>query len=625
MTSRQRGPPPQSNNRAPINPSYNYTRQPPPPKDDRDTLYIDAHGDRSYVSASRANAREHIEPAESSISNPYYRSRTESNVSVQGGEVPRIPRAHVTDDSRARGSSMSSSPNRSYREDNRPRSGQSNAPPTASSREKLYYSSNEFQPPLFPQNPYSATRQSIAMDSQDGGGRHSRPSSRNQSPIPPYPSTPPPTQLRYETASPDQRVRSTMNGRQAPPEQDPRLLDTPYQLAPLKFSPPRNEDAYGLFSGSQFDDGRPSQGNDPLKTSPPAPSRPPPPPPPTRRVQSPRGPPPNLNLEHHRTSLNLTVPHSPLDSEVLIRTSSNRDSIDDEWPLEQVIEFLRHYGFGEAWQQAFRDGDIHGDKFRACTSLPEAKKLIHVHDPNKTLFKLITTIRKVLNPDSDTPESETSTPTAQARPRRYSDHERRATRRETGSLAVEQIAGASISAPSLPSPESPNFPPQPNSARPIPRNNEFSSFTPPPRTEPPPPPKLQQPPPPRNRSPQDAKNPISPNVGDFRPSPPSQAQQAAQAAQQAALMNQYNRHSKTTSLDSNFSDKSGVALQPARSSQEDMLQRMKQDPSIVTQRRIDKKKSHEQMAKPGIFSRLFQRDKSKEVVNDSVSLGTIHG
>src|SRR5271154_4813046 len=162
MTSRQRGPPPQSNGRPPINTSYNYTRQPPPTKDDRDTLYIEAHGDRGYVSTTRANAREHIEPAEPTIANPYYRSRTESNVSVQGGEVPRVPRAHVPDDSKARGSSMSSSPNRSYREDTRPRSGQSNAPPTASSREKLYYTSNEFQPPLFPQNPYGATRHSVA-------------------------------------------------------------------------------------------------------------------------------------------------------------------------------------------------------------------------------------------------------------------------------------------------------------------------------------------------------------------------------------------------------------------------------------------------------------------------------
>ena len=115
------------------------------------------------------------------------------------------------------------------------------------------------------------------------------------------------------------------------------------------------------------------------------------------------------------------------DAELLTRTPSGKDNAEEYWTLERVIEFLRQNGFGEAWQQAFRDADIHGDKFRACASFPEAKKLVHfppeAHQPQhgRTLFKLITIIRKVLNPASATPYSEPSTPTPPrnvGRPRR---------------------------------------------------------------------------------------------------------------------------------------------------------------------------------------------------------------
>jgi hypothetical protein len=49
------------------------------------------------------------------------------------------------------------------------------------------------------------------------------------------------------------------------------------------------------------------------------------------------------------------------------------------------------------------------------------------------------------------------------------------------------------------------------------------------------------------------------------------------------------------------------------------MRRIEKDGTIAPQRKaIDKKKSHEQMSKPGLFSRFFQRDKAREVVADVV-------
>ena len=84
-------------------------------------------------------------------------------------------------------------------------------------------------------------------------------------------------------------------------------------------------------------------------------------------------------------------------------------------------------------------------------------------------------------------------------------------------------------------------------------------------------------------------------------------------------MNQYNpRHSKKISSDSNQSEQSLRTSQPTSQDFQDILQRVGKDGTIVAQKRVDKKKSHEQMSKPGLFSRFFL--KSKEVVADLVSL-----
>ena len=658
MSARQRGPPPSSSRST--NPSYGYSRQ--TPTDDREALNNDPYvGDR-YLNSRGGGQRDFFHDAnDSSLPSPYIpsRNRTDSNVSLPL-ENPRIARSQVpssADESRARGASMSSSPVRTYRDDARPRSGHSNNnPATSSSREKIYFSANDFQPPQFPQNPYGATRHSIAIDSQEAAKR-SRPSSRNHSPIPPYPSTPPPSR-----SSPDHARGRGNHNRQMQGEQDQKSPNHPFQLAPLKFSPPRTrEESYSLLAGTQFDDIAASPENEVLKTSPPAPSRPPPAPPARHKA-----PPNHSNTDLHRSSVH---PQSGIEPEVLIRTPSGKENTEEEWTLDQVIEFLRQNGFGEAWQQAFRDADIHGDKFRACASFPEAKKLVNVpqelHQPQhgKTLFKLITIIRKVLNPDSDTPDSETSTPTPRNsdRPRRFSDHERPTVRRETlptsshqnlkpvsipnipspvsptpessllptrGTPRNESPMRNNTSPPSvndlkvpisninIPTPVSPDFPSLPTSARLPPRHSDLTAtFGPPPTRHEYTAPKLQAPPPPRTRSPQDTKRPLSPNVVDPRQpthshTPPNQ------------FLGQYNnRHSKNFSNDSNLSDQSVRSNQPARLSQDfqDIMRRIEKDGTIAPQRKaIDKKKSHEQMSKPGLFSRFFQRDKPREVVADVV-------
>jgi hypothetical protein len=167
---------------------------------------------------------------------------------------------------------------------------------------------------------------------------------------------------------------------------------------------------------------------------------------------------------------------------------------------------------------------------------------------------------------------------------------------------------------SVPSPESPSLSPLPNSARQLPRHHseQHASFGPPPGRHDPPTPKLQPPPPPRTRSPQDAKRPLSPNVVEGR-------QQSQYSANQT--LGPF-RHSKNYSNESNLSDQSGrTGNPPSRSSQDfqEMLGRIGKDGAIAPQRRIDKKKSHEQMSKPGIIARFFgSRDKPKEVHPDWV-------
>lgn len=551
---------------------------------------------------------------------------------------------------------MSSSPVRTYRDDNRPRSGQSTNNAPASSRDKIYFSADDFQPPQFPQNPYGATRHSVAIDNQEAAKR-SRPSSRAQSPIPPYPSTPPPSR-----SSPDHARGRGNSGRQIQSEHDQKSPNHPFQLAPLKFSPARTrEESYSLLAGTQFDDIAASPETEALKTSPPAPSRPPPAPPVRHKALA-----NHSNTDLHRSSIHQQAVN---EAEVLIRTPSGKDNAEEDWTLEQVIEFLRQNGFGEAWQQAFRDADIHGDKFRACASFPEAKKLVQVpqeaHQPQqgRTLFKLITIIRKALNPDSDTPDSETSTPTPRnpERSRRLSDHERPTLRRET-LPAISQQTYKPVSIPNIPSPVtatpepsplppakpnprnessmrtntsppsindlkvpmsninipspiSPEFPSAPTSARLAPRSDQNATFGPPPIRHEYSTPKLHPPPPPRKSSPQDTKRPLSPNALDPRQpnhthTPPNQ------------FLGQYNnRHSKNISNDSNLSDQSVRSKEPVRLSQDfqDIMRRIEKDGTIAPQRKaIDKKKSHEQMSKPGLFSRFFQRDKAREVVADVV-------
>ena len=454
MTARQRGPP--SGVTRPNNGPYNYTRQ--GGGDDRERLYSDSYTDRAFINPRGGVVREgHLDGADASMSNQNgYRSRTDSNVSLPIVESGRVTRSQVPpnpEESRGRGSSMSSSPNRMYRDDNRPRSGQSNS---TSSRDRLYYTSNDYQPPQFPQNPYAAkSRHSIPVESnQDGGAKRSQPNSRTQSPIPPYPSTPPP-QHRYESLSPDQPRSRGNFSRQIQTEQD----QNPYQLAPLNFSPPLEKESYKLLAGTRFDPAN-SPDTEHVKISPPEPIRPPPPPPARHNKSS------HTNADLPRSSIYLPGTLSSNEADTPARYPSNRDSTDEEWPLEAVIEFLRLNGFGEPWQQAFCAANIHGEKFRACTSLPEARKLINMsqeaHQPlhGKTLFKLITLIRKRLNPDSDTPDSET-TPTPRPGDR-LPEHERQPQRSQTAPAGAARPLQSNIN---LPSPDSPDLPSLPNSAR----------------------------------------------------------------------------------------------------------------------------------------------------------------
>lgn len=426
MSSRQRGPPPGSG-RA-VNPAYTYGRN---GADDREALYNESHGDRGYLTP-RGGRETPLDQNDSPMSNQYaYRPRTESNVSiVSNSSDSRRNRMPIpAEDSRGRGSSVSSSPGPVFRDDGRPRSGQSNY--TAQPRDK-YYSSTEYQPPQFPQDPYgNARNSSMSIDSQDSSGRRSRPTSRTQSPVPPFPPTPPPQPHRFDNSSPSRRPPTSNN--RPPQEQESRSTENPYQLAPLKFSPPRNRDSSGLLAGTAFDDFLVD--DELVQKSPPAPLRPPPPPPRTHPVSSPR-----TNVDQPRPPQQSPLSRTFTESDVL-RRSPNQDGTDEEWTLDNVIEFLRQNQFGENWQQAFREADIHGDKFRACANYPEARRLLSIPQEahkarnqanhSQSLFKLITTIRKVLNPDSDTPDSEGSAPIRPAEPpRQSSDHKERAKEQE---------------------------------------------------------------------------------------------------------------------------------------------------------------------------------------------------
>ena len=201
MTARQRGPPPSSSRST--HPSYGYSWQ--APADDREALNNDPYiGDR-YPNARGGGQRDfYPTTSDTSLPSPYppTRNRTDSNVSLplENQRIPRSQGPSSGDESRARGDSMSSSPNRTYRDDTHPRSGHSNNnPATSATREKIYFSASDFQPPLFPQHPYGATRHSIAIESQEAA-KPSRPNSRTQSPIPPYPATPPPSRSSPEHA-----------------------------------------------------------------------------------------------------------------------------------------------------------------------------------------------------------------------------------------------------------------------------------------------------------------------------------------------------------------------------------------------------------------------------------------
>ena len=592
MSSRQRGPPPGQGR--PSNLPYGYPRR--SSTDDREGLYNEMHGDRTHLSPRMGGIDEHFDTSDISIPNQQgYRPRPESNglLLADNSRYPRSQMASNVDETRARGSSISSSPNRTYREDPRPRSGQSTL--TASAREKLYYPGNEYQPPVYPQHPVVGSRQPVnAMESQEG--RRSRPDSRTQSPVPPFPSTPPPVQpARNGGSTPDQsRVRGYSNSRQNPSELR-NSSDNPYQLAPLQFSPPRNrEDPYSLLVGTPYDELTNPTANDKAKQSPPAPVRAPPPPPPNNLSQSPR---PTQKFQSSPSH----------ESEVTGQNEGDRGSTEDDWTLENVIGFLKVNGFGDTWQQAFRDADIHGEKFRACANYQEAKKILpheaHQTQGGRTLFKLITLIRKVLNPDSDTPDSETSAPASRPLDR------------------VQTAPPPSVNT-ILPSPESP-LPTLSKPARQVPRQHleSHATFGPPPsRHEPSPVPKLQAAPPPRARSPQDTKRPLSPNVMESRQQSPYSMNPSNPS------LNSLSRHSKNISNDSIHSDVSlRSGNQPARSSQDfqDMLRRMGHpEGAIATQKRVDKKKSHEQISKPGIIARFFgakDKDKSKDMPVESVS------
>jgi hypothetical protein len=635
MTARQRG---LSSGVPPARPSagsYTYSGR-GGNASDRDLLYND-RDDRGYAMASRVPSRDALLDSAGADTSPLtapsphsFRSRTDSNSSLanEGGRIPRsqVP-GNNQDEGRGRGASMgSSSPNRMFRDrdDGRPRSNQST---TAPSRDKLYY---EYQPPHFPQNPYANSRQSVAADfsSAAAGQRaNSRPGSRTQSPIPPYPSTPPPQhQHRFDQYTPEQQrapSRSNMTRQlqtqnlQTDQDRQGTPADSPYALPPLKFSPHQTQSEYKLLAGTPFDDIGVSPDNDHIKVSPPAPSRPPPPPP--GRQQTPV-----------QSNAQRPFVQSPNEMDQSARMGSP-NAWNEDWPLDQVLEFLRMHGFGEPWLDAFRRNNISGARFRACSSFPEAKRLIKLSSEynyphhGRNLPKLISLIRKVLRPDNNTPDdSESSgiTPTQKFsdRPRRLSDSERVPIRRDTAP-AVTQSRPLSSNI-NLPSPAS-DIPSLPNSAQ-FPPGHHAEQPPVPSFVNPNiPTPKLQAPPPPRAQSPQEPKpRPLSPSVADPR-QPSIPLPQPTHPTPPQQFLGQYNRHSKNFSTDSNLSNESLKSTQqPTRSSRDfnDILERAGKEGVIVPQKKVDKKKSHEQMSKPGLFSRIFQRDKPKETIADMVRL-----
>jgi hypothetical protein len=581
MTSRQRGPPPSSVKSA--NSAYPYGRQ--GNSEDRDARYCVTTCNSGYLTGRGGTGEGYLENNESGKPAPYtYRLRSETNIPgpTDGNRYPRSLPVSSQDDGRLRTPSAAVSPNPLYREENRPRSG--HTPVSASSRD--YYNSADYQPPQFP----FAPPKSSFSEGQDIAGRRSNPNSRTQSPIPTFPATPPATQPRYDTSgTPEQlRPRGGGNTRQTVAVQDQKSSDNPPALPPLNFSPKSPKDPYSLLAGTPFDN-RTSPENFAPNYSPPAPIRPPPPPPPTRQIHAPSP----RTTEQRRPSIH---PQPMNEQDLLNRSSPQSDNKEEKWTLDRVIEFLRENGFGEPWQEAFRDAGIEGDKFRACMSLREVKKLVHFPSeanqpvPGKTYYKLITLIRKALNPDEEMPDSEiVITPRQAERPHQLP-------RRETA-----PVINPSMSYPSLPSPESPDFPepsprvfPRHNSEKPT-YTNRLEASTP----------KLQPPPPPRERSPQTSKRPISPGIKDPRP-------------QALSSISPANGHAKTTSSDSNISEQSiRSAIPPARTSQDfqDILQKLERERTVIPQKRVDKKKSHEQMSKPGLFSRLWQR---REQITDPV-------
>jgi hypothetical protein len=574
MTSRHRGPP------------YS-TARPPNGQgttvwgrrgsgDEWEALYIESSvpPDRDYRGTRDSMRDSRQEAGDQSPHNQYYRPRHGSNSTLHSGYSGRQPRQGLespVEDARLR---VTPSPNRMYREEGRPRPEHLNL--SQPSRDKHYYGSTDFQPPQFPQNPYSGSRPVSSTIEGTGSSRGSRPGSRNQSPVPSYPSTPPLNYLRHESGSSERT--SSGNGSRYP--DPPRTPDNPYQLAPLKFSPPGIKDS--ILGGTHFEDIL--DGPD-LKISPPPPNRPPPAPPSRHTAQSPR---PSSTVESDSTR---SIPY--------------RTSPGEEWTMDNVIDFLRKNGFSEQWQQTFRDSNICGDRFRACTNLREAKKLVNIpQDTDRKLPRLITLIRKALDPESDIPEGDLSTPTQRPIPPEKDyppDIDKRPIRSQTAPVTTY-----------APSPESANAPPLPSARQYIRHTSEqqHATFGPPPGRVETPGQKVQ--PQPRARSPLDTKRPLSPIT---EPRPP-------RGTPQSTLLSQYNRHSKNMSNGSDLSDQSSLKStnQPTRSSQDfhDIVNRLSKEGTIVPPKRIDKKKSHEQMSKPGGFISRFFRDRSKETPAEMV-------
>src|SRR5436853_2803248 len=141
MSSRQRGLP-IGQGRNP-NLQYGYGRR--SSTDDREGMHNEMLGDRAHLSPRIGGRDGHFDNPDPSMSSQQgYRIRPESNGMLlsDNSRYPRSQNASNTDETRARGSSMSSSPNHTYRVDPRLRSAQSNL--TASAREKMYYPGNEY-------------------------------------------------------------------------------------------------------------------------------------------------------------------------------------------------------------------------------------------------------------------------------------------------------------------------------------------------------------------------------------------------------------------------------------------------------------------------------------------------